>query len=150
MNFENKLIEHIKEICDTLNFKFIETSIHGHKNKQNIKVIADTENGITLQECQKLSQEISDIIFRKDLIFGEYRLDVSSPGLDKPLQHDYEFKRNIGRDLIVSYTDKNNELVKIIGNLSEANGKSIVIKVKNEPIDIKVNSLKNAKIKLKW
>ena len=115
MNFENKLIEHIIEICDQLDFKFIDSSIYGHNNKQNIKVIADTEEGITLQQCQKLSQEISDIIFRKDLIFGEYRLDVSSPGLDKPLQNEYEFKRNIGRNLIVSYTDENNTVNEVIG-----------------------------------
>ena len=133
-----------------MNFKLIDVSIHGHNKKQNVKVIADTENGITLNECQKLSQEISDIIFRKDLIDGEYRLDVSSPGLDKTLQFDYEFKRNIGRNLIVSYYDGENKLKEVTGEMIEYNDNQICLKKKEQLIEIKQDKIKNAKIKLKW
>ena len=150
MNFEKELEEHIKKICNDLGFMFIEASIHGHKNKQNIKVIADTEKGITLQECQKLSREISDIIFRKDLVFNNYRLDVSSPGLDKPLQSDYEFKRNIGRDLIINYQDENSNLKEVIGELVEYNNDVIIVNAKNELLSIKLENINKAKIKLKW
>ena len=150
MNFERKLNDYIKEICANLNYKFIEVSMHGHKDKYNIKVIADTEAGITLEECQKISREISDIIFRKDLIFGDYRIDVSSPGLDKPLHHDYEYKRNIGRDLIVSYKNENNNLAEIIGKLTEYNAEGIILKIKEELITINFNKINQTKIKLKW
>ena len=150
MNFENKIEEHIKKICNDLGFMFIEASIHGHKNKQNIKVIADTKKGITLEECQKLSREISDIIFRKDLVYNDYRLDVSSPGLDKPLQHDYEYKRNIGRDLIINFEDENKNLKEVAGELVEYNKQGIVLKIKNELISLNFENIKKAKIKLKW
>jgi ribosome maturation factor RimP len=150
MNFESKLKDYIKEICENLNFKFIETSVHGHKNKYNIKVIADTEEGITLEECQKISREISDIIFRKDLIFGDYRIDVSSPGLDKPLQYDYEYKRNIGRNLIVSYNNENNKITEITGELTNIDADGIVLKIKEESITVKFEKINQAKIKLKW
>jgi ribosome maturation factor RimP len=150
MNFESKLKDYIKEICENLNFKFIETSVHGHKNKYNIKVIADTEEGITLEECQKISREISDIIFRKDLIFGDYRIDVSSPGLDKPLQYDYEYKRNIGRNLIVSYINENNKITEITGELTNIDADGIVLKIKEESITVKFEKINQAKIKLKW
>ena len=150
MNFESKLKDHINEICVNLNFKFIETSIHGHKNKYNIKVIADTEEGITLEECQKISREISDIIFRKDLIFGDYRIDVSSPGLDKPLQYIYEYKRNIGKNLIVTYKNENNNFAEIIGELVDFDAEGIVLKINEERIAIKFDKINQAKIKLKW
>ena len=150
MNFESKLEEHIKQICSDLGFMFIEASIHGHKNKQNIKVIADTKKGITLEQCQKLSREISDIIFRKDLVYNDYRLDVSSPGLDKPLEHEYEYKRNLGRDLIVNYRDESGNLQEVIGTLIEYNNDGVVLKVKNEQLSIKLESINKTKIKLKW
>ncbi len=150
MNFENNLKDHIKEICNNLGYKFIEASIHGHKNKQNIKIIADTEKGISLQECQKLSREISDIIFRKDLIYSDYRLDVSSPGLDKAIQYDYEYKRNIGRELIVTYENESGALVEVIGELLEYNSDEIVLKLKDENLSLKLNSINKTKIKLKW
>ena len=150
MNLENKLEEHIKEICNDLGFKFIEASIHGHKNKQNIKIIADTEKGISLKECQKLSREISDIIFRKDLIFSDYRLDVSSPGLYKALQFDYEYKRNIGRDLVVTYENESGKLKEIVGELIEYKNDDIVLKLKDELLSLKLRNINKAKIKLKW
>ena len=150
MTFENNLKDHIKKICDKLEIKFIEASIHGHKNKQNIKVMVDTEEGINLQECQKISREISDIIFRKDLIMGGYRLDVSSPGLDKPLQYDYEYKRNIGKILTVLYMDEENNLTEIVGELTEYNADGIVLKIKEDLIEIKINKINKTKIKLKW
>ena len=150
MNFENKLEEHIKNICNDLGFMFIEASIHGHKNKQNIKVIADTEKGISLQECQNLSREISDIIFRKDLIYSDYRLDVSSPGLDKPLKYDYEFVRNIGRELIVNYKDESGNFQEVIGELTKYEDDEIIIKINDELKAININNINKAKIKLKW
>jgi len=150
MDFESKLKEHIKNICNDLDFIFIDASIHGHKNKQNIKVIADTERGITLDECQKLSREISDIIFRKDLIYSDYRLDVSSPGLDKPLQYDYEFKRNIGKNLIVSYENDSNNFVETIGELIDYKNNSLILKVNDALKIIEIKKINKAKIKLKW
>ena len=150
MNIENKIEEHIKQICHDLGFMFIEASIHGHNNKQNIKVIADTEEGITLEECQKLSREISDIIFRKDLIYNDYRLDVSSPGLSKPLQNDYEYKRNIGRNLIVNFKSENSTLQEVVGELIEYKNDSILLKVKNELLSVNLENINKAKIKLKW
>lgn len=150
MTFEFKLKNYIKEICRELEFKFIDASIHGHKNKQNIKVIADTEEGITLDQCKKLSQEISDIIFRKDLIFGEYRLDVSSPGLNKNLEEDYEFKRNIGRNLLVTIKDTDTKEKEILGELVEYNTKEVKLKLANELISLHPNEIIKAKIKLKW
>jgi len=150
MDFERELKEHIKNICNDLGFIFIDASIHGHKNKQNIKVIADTEKGITLDECQKLSREISDIIFRKDLIYSDYRLDVSSPGLDKPLQYDYEFKRNIGKNLIVSYENDSNNFVETIGELIDYKNNSLILKVNDALKIIEIKKINKAKIKLKW
>jgi ribosome maturation factor RimP len=150
MNDEKKLEEHIKEICIDLGYKFIEASIHGHKNKQNIKIIADTEEGITLQECKKLSREISDIIFRKDLIYSDYRLDVSSPGLDKALQHGYEYERNIGRELIVIYEDEDGNSKEVIGELTEHKNDEIILSLKDEQLSLKMKNINKAKIKLKW
>lgn len=150
MNFEVKLEEHIKKICNDFGYIFVDASIHGHRNKQNIKIVADTEKGITLEECQKISREISDIIFRKDLIYGDYRLDVSSPGLDKPLEHDYEFKRNIGKNLSVNYSDESGNFNEIVGELVAFDNSELTLKYKNENTIIKLEKINKAKIRLKW
>jgi ribosome maturation factor RimP len=150
MNFEKELKDYIKKCCDGLGIIFVDASIHGHNKKYNIKVIADTEKGITLEECQRLSREISDIIFRKDLINSDYRLDVSSPGVEKPLQHEFEYKRSIGKDLIVNYQDEAGINKELVGRLINYSNSAIILAQKKDEIKINMNQIIKAKIKLKW
>jgi ribosome maturation factor RimP len=150
MNFEKELKDYIKKCCNELGIIFVDAGIHGHNKKYNIKVIADTEEGITLEECQRLSREISDIIFRKDLIYGDYRLDVSSPGVEKPLQHEFEYKRSIGKDLILNYQDESGTNKEVIGKLINYNDSAITLAQKKEEIKIRLDQIIKAKIKLKW
>ncbi len=150
MDFENKLITHIQSICDDLEYILVDVSVHGYKNKQNIKVTVDTVKGIGLDQCRDFSREISDIIFRKNLIHGDYRLIVTSPGIEKPLEQDYEFKRNIGKKLAVNYITETQESMEIVGELIRYDGENIGLKVGKNEVNIAVNKIKKAKIKLKW
>jgi ribosome maturation factor RimP len=114
-----------------------------------IKVTVDTDEGINLNECEKLSQKISDMLFRKNLYKQGYKLEVTSPGISKPLEHPYEFRRNIGRDLKIDYTD-NDEPKKIEGELKSYNNQDITLLVKKEEIIIPLAHINQAKVKLKW
>jgi ribosome maturation factor RimP len=150
MDLNTKLVEHIQSICERLNYILIDVTSQGHKNKQNIKVVADTESGITIDECKDLSREISDIIFRKDLVESDYQLIVTSPGLDKPLERDYEFRRNIGKDLVVDYVDISDEIKEFTGELTDFDNDYIHLKNKKNDIKIGLNAIKKARVKLKW
>ena len=150
MDFENKLIEHIKTICDDNNYILVDASVPGHKKKQNIKVIVDTVEGINLEQCKNLSREISDIIFRKDLIYGDYKLEVTSPGVNKSLEENYEFTRSIGKDLRINFLNEKDENKEIIGKLKSFENNTILLDTGKNEISIDKKKIKKAKIKLKW
>jgi len=114
-----------------------------------IRVVADTEKGITLGECQALSEKISDIFYRKEVIRGAYRLEVSSPGVNKPLEHDFEYQRNIGKQLSVNYV-KDNEEKNVTGELLAWNEDTITLKSEPGETEIPRKAINSAKIKLKW
>ena len=61
----------------------------------------DKPEGITLDECARLNQEIGQILDRENVIQESYLLEVSSPGLDRPLLSTRDFQRNIGRPIRV-------------------------------------------------
>ena len=77
-----------------------------------LKVYIDKESGITLDDCQKMSEKLSEKLDEKDPIPGEYYLEVSSPGLDRPLKTDKDLKRSLGKDvelnLYKSFENKKN------------------------------------------
>ncbi len=64
-----------------------------------LRIMVDRDGGITVEECGSLSRELSDLLDVEDLIDGSYNLEVSSPGLDRPLTKPADFDRFAGREI---------------------------------------------------
>ena len=139
----------IEPICQSENIYLSDVSLHRSSKNTIIKIIVDTENGVTLNQCQELSKKISDIFYRRDLFQNKYRLEVSSPGITKPLEHSYEFKRNIGKQLEVNYI-RGEEKCFVTGELLKYTPDAITLKSDKTDLDIPLNDIEEAKIKLKW
>ena len=148
-SFEEKIFQLIEPICNEDAVYLYKVSLHGSPKNQLIKVVVDTEKGITLGQCQLLSKKISDIFYRKDLIEGNYRLEVTSPGVDKPLVKPFEFMRNIGNTLKVDYRE-NLEIKSTEGELIAFDGNEITLRCDKKNIMLSIDCIEQAKIKLKW
>jgi len=81
-----KIREFIQLVIEQNTAELIDLEFKGKKGNQVLRVFVDTEGGITLKQCEQISREISDFLDQKDLISGKYRLEVSSPGIDRPLK----------------------------------------------------------------
>jgi ribosome maturation factor RimP len=62
-----------------------------------LRIFMDKPGGVTLDDCSEISREIGDQIEVNELISHAYTLEVSSPGLDRPLKKDKDFLRSIGK-----------------------------------------------------
>lgn len=96
MSLEGTLIKYVEDHLSEGQF-LVELKISSGNKK--ISVAVDTEEGILIDECAKLSRLLGDYIEEEELIEGAYNLEVSSPGLDQPLLRIEQYKKNIGRDL---------------------------------------------------
>jgi ribosome maturation factor RimP len=67
-----------------------------------LRLFIDKEGGITLEDCQRVSEQVGDLLDVEDLIGHGYRLEVSSPGLDRPLTREGDFVRFIGKRARIS------------------------------------------------
>ena len=148
-SFEEQIRQLIEPICEEEAIYLYSVSLQNEGRRQVIKIIADTDSGITLNQCQQLSKKVSDVFYRKDLFHRDYRLEVSSPGINKSLEKPFEFRRNIGRVLKVKYRE-GEEMKSIVGELVDFNDKLITIRLKDDEIGIPLTTLEQAKIKLKW
>lgn len=61
-----------------------------------LRVLIDKDGGVTIDDCNHISHQLSDILDVKDVIYCSYKLEVSSPGLNRPLRKEKDFKRFIG------------------------------------------------------
>src|SRR6267378_4895029 len=67
-----------------------------------LRLYIDKEGGVTLEDCARISRQLSAQLDVEDPIEGRYTLEVSSPGLDRPLITDHDFKRFAGRQIRLS------------------------------------------------
>ena len=66
-----------------------------------LRLYIDKQGGITLDDCQLVSEALNDLLDEADVIKGKYLCEVSSPGLDRPLKTDRDFERHQGEDVEV-------------------------------------------------
>lgn len=148
MSQQEKLRSAAEKLCKDLNIHLFNVEVKGNKNNPLFLVFADTSAGITLKECEKLSRLIQDEIDFSDDFPEKYRLDVSSPGLDMPLVEEFQFTRNIDRELSLSLINQSNP---VEGKLKSFN--SEVLSIEDEKGNVKEyirSTIKEAKVKLKW
>jgi len=62
-----------------------------------LRVVADTPDGITIVECEGLNNFLSEELDKEDFMQDHYTIEVSSPGLDRPIKTDRDFERNMGK-----------------------------------------------------
>ena len=70
-------------------------------NRKMLRIFIDREEGIGIEDCEKVSRQVSSILDVEDPISGEYVLEVSSPGLDRPLFKLAHFERFTGENVAI-------------------------------------------------
>ncbi len=144
-----KIRELIQPLFDEQGFYLVDIALRGVTGSRVLSIYADTRSGITLEQIAFLTREISDILDAHDLIEGAYRLDVSSPGLDRNLQARWEFEKNVGRDLRVTY-QRDEVPETIVGRLIAVDEENIELMIKKEKLRVPMNTIVKARVHLKW
>jgi ribosome maturation factor RimP len=138
-----------QQVCDELDFILVEVRIRGDKRQPVFEIFADTEKGITLKECENLTRELQDRIDMDNYFVGNYRLNVSSPGLDRPLVKDFEFRRNIGQLLNIKL-ESVERIIEITGELKGFDDMSLQLIIDGNSEIINRADVKEAKVKTRW
>ena len=94
-----------------------------------LRVYIDSENGITLEDCEKVSRQVSGVLDVEDPIATEYTLEVSSPGMDRPLFRLDQFERFAGNMIAVKLRMAFEGKRKYQGVLKGVEGDEVVIAV---------------------
>jgi ribosome maturation factor RimP len=78
-------------------FELVDVEVKRGRGEQVVRLFVDKEGGIGLAELQSVSEEVSAILDAEDPIDSTYTLEVSSPGLDRPLKNEADYRRFVGR-----------------------------------------------------
>ena len=93
-----------------------------------LRVYIDKFEGVNIDDCVLVSQQLTGLLDIKDPIKGQYNLEVSSPGIDRPLFTDEQLKKQIGHIVMIKLREKYRGKRKITGVLEAVDNLEIIIK----------------------
>lgn len=104
------------------------------------------EDGVDLDDCELISRKLSDLLETADPITQAYRLEVSSPGIERPLKRTKDFQRFKGEKVqIKTFSDVEGKK-QFIGSLGETTEDTVVIEVEDVPIEIPRKKISKANL----
>lgn len=151
-----KIQETVHWAIENTEFKVVEIDLKNIQSRKMIRIFLDSENGITIDQCKSLSRKIGDKIELDNAIDGEYVLEVSSPGVERPIKEDWQFRKNMGREILVNYTERDKTIKEFVGTIENVIEDKLQLKIKGkkknqeEMIEVPLARINSAKIQLKW
>ena len=121
----------------------VDVDVRGFQGSRVVSVYADAESGAGADDLATLSRSLSFLLDTEDLVKGRYRLDVSTPGADRPLTDRRQYAHHAGRALAVEMSD--GDVVK--GTLQSVSDAAVVLDG-HDPIPF--DSIREARVLLPW
>ncbi|MCG6881349.1 MAG: ribosome maturation factor RimP [Deltaproteobacteria bacterium] len=94
----------VEPVLDEMGIELVDLEYFSGHGRQVLRIYADRPTGITLDDCAMVSREIGHLLDVSDLLQHQYVLEVSSPGLNRPLKREKDFFRVVGQQIKVQTT----------------------------------------------
>ncbi len=120
---------------------------HASQGKFSVlRIFIESEAGITIEDCEKVSRQVSAILDVEDPIAGEYTLEVSSPGLDRPLFTLDQFAQFEGTEVYVRLRSPIEGRRKFKGVIAEVSDDSVSVQVDNQTVALPFAEIEKANV----
>ena len=137
-----------EKACGMHGFRLIEIELQRGQGRWLVRFYIDKENGVTVDECAEVSQTLDRYLEAKDPIDTPYTLEVSSPGIDRPLRKEEDFKTYVGENIRVSVFTPIDGRKNFSGQLIDVDGGVISVQVETDmPVRIALDDIKKARLK---
>ena len=118
---------------------------------QTLKLLIHKPGGISIKDCQQVSRMANLILDVHDTILGVYNLEVASPGLNRPLITEADFRRNLGQKVQVEVSTTTENCSRFNGTLNQVNDEKIFLTLlSGKTVQIAISDIVQAQIQLLW
>ena len=136
-SIEEKVESLIKPKVENIGYELYDVLYLKEGKNYILRVVIDSDNGISLEDCEKVNNEITDLLDEADYIKEQYFLEVSSPGIERVLRKDWQLKKYIGQKVEVSLFKKDeNGFKEYLGNLKQVDDEYLNLEQENQEYKI--------------
>ena len=143
-DIEDKLMNRVNEMLDD-NIEAINVKIFGVRNQKSIQIMIESSDGVSIQSCTNVTKVAQNIIKLDSIIDGDYSIEVSSPGINRPLFNLNDFIKYQGEKAFVELKRNINNHKRFTGTYKIINNK-IVFQDQKIAVEISIDNIKKANL----
>lgn len=136
----------LEPVVSRLGYELVDLEYQSAGRTAVLRIFIDGPDGIGLDDCAKVSDQVSGILDVEDPIPGEYNLEVSSPGLDRPLRRPVHFEKYAGEQIKVVMAKGYTGRRRLKGQLSGLEDEEVVLVVDGETYRLPLNRIESARL----
>jgi ribosome maturation factor RimP len=140
------LVELIEPIVEGLGYECVGIEYNPHPQHGMLRIYIDSENGILVEDCTKVSHQLSGMLDVEDPIQGEYQLEISSPGADRPFFKLSQFEQFTGSTVMINLFKPVDKRRKIIGLIQAVEGDEVVLLEGEQTINVPFQAMSKARL----
>lgn len=139
-----------RPVLEELGLELLEVQYRREQNGWVLRLIIDRLDGVSLDDCAAASREIGQLLDIEDFIDQAYNLEVSSPGLDRPLKSMDDFKRFTGRKAKIKTVAPIAGEHVFIGRIQQTDGEMIILDVGPKEVRIPFPEVAKARLEVEF
>jgi ribosome maturation factor RimP len=143
---ERKLTEMLIAPVEALGFELVGVEFVRAGKHSILRVFIDHEDGIDVDNCADASHQISAVLDVEDIITAEYNLEVSSPGMDRPLFNSAHYALVVGETITVKLSIPQNGRRNFKGLLLKCENDTILVKVDNDEFSLAIANIEKGNL----
>ncbi len=142
-----KLVRLLREEVELLGYEMVAVELIGQgKGGMLLRIYIDHEDGINMDDCVQVSHQVSGVLDVEDPIRENYRLEVSSPGMDRPLVQAAHFERFTGHKARIKTRSKMDNRHRFTGTLRGVEGHEVLLEDDEELYRIPLDEIDSARL----
>ena len=141
-----QLVNLVEPIVEGLGYECVGIEYNPHPQNGLLRVYIDKEEGVLVEDCSKVSHQLSGMLDVEDPISGNYQLEVSSPGADRPFFKMAQFEQFIGSTITVNLFKPINKQRKITGLIERVEGDIVFLQQTDYVFEIPFQAMSKARL----
>lgn len=149
-NIEEKVENLISKTIEDLGYELYDVIYEKEAQDYYLRIFIDKPEGISLEDCEKVNDAISDMLDEANYIKDQYFLEVSSPGVERVLRKDKHLQANLEKEIVCNLFKPIEKEKQIEGILQEFDENQLILRVEGKEENIEIERKNIAKMKLKY
>jgi len=136
----------LQTVVESMGYELVGVELHPYRANALLRIYIDKETGVNIDDCQQVSQQVSGVLDVEDPIPGHYTLEVSSPGIDRPLFEADHFDRFAGNDVRIQLALPLEGRKKFTGRLLGLRGDQVALDIEGTEQLVPLDRIEKARL----